>query len=125
MAINQLVPCVSVFKRLGQKRRGEMKSSRLIKEKVNNWIKEFASPSASTQNNLWYGSFILLRMIRCTYLIMQRGRVLKVKEHTIVYTRIKKDDEESIASCNHITTVDGELLRKKMPKIFHLNLKRG
>ncbi|XP_027169542.1 uncharacterized protein LOC113769278 [Coffea eugenioides] len=32
----------------------------------------------------------------------------KVREHTVVYTRPKEDDEESIASCNHITIIDGD-----------------
>nr|XP_027100429.1 uncharacterized protein LOC113719420 [Coffea arabica] len=36
------------------------------------------------------------------------GIELRVREHTVVYTRPKEDDEESIASCNHITLIDGD-----------------
>lgn len=39
--------------------------------------------------------------------------VLKVKEHIIVYTWVKEDDEQSIASCNHITTVEDVTLEEE------------
>ena len=104
---------VSVFKRLGPRREKKFKKSHQIKWRVRKLLEEFEQPSTCRDNTYWYGSLIPSRMRRCTELIIvQCGNVLKVREHTIVHTKSKEDDEENVASCNHITAIDGDLVEE-------------
>ena len=49
-------------------------------------------------------------MTRFTNFIINCDIELKVREYTMVNTRSKEDDEESVVSCNHITTFDNNSL---------------
>ncbi|XP_027155976.1 uncharacterized protein LOC113756536 [Coffea eugenioides] len=54
-----------------------------------------------------FKSIIPSRMRRCINLVIKCGTELNVREHIVVYTRSKEDDEESVVSCNHIILIDG------------------
>ncbi|XP_027122222.1 uncharacterized protein [Coffea arabica] len=68
--------------------------------------KENKAPRVSVFQKL--GPIIPSRMRRCTDLVIKCGIELRVREHTVVYTRPKEYDEESVVSCNHITIIDGD-----------------
>lgn len=85
----------SVFQRLGAKH--QMSKRKMVPAKL------LCSPKGQ-----W--SLIPSRMKRCTDLIVQCGEVLKVKERTIVYTKVKEEDAETrkLASSYHVTFEEGE-----------------
>ncbi|XP_071939172.1 uncharacterized protein [Coffea arabica] len=96
---------VSVFKRLGSQRKQKPQNSHRSKGKMAKSLQNLEEPSDCPHK---FGSIIPSRMKRCTDLVIKCGTELRVREHTVVYTRPKEDDEESVASCNHITLIDGD-----------------
>ncbi|XP_071924992.1 uncharacterized protein [Coffea arabica] len=99
------IPRVSVFKRLGPQKRQKSQNSHKSKGKMAKSLQNLEEPSDCPHK---FGSIIPSRMRRCTDLVIKCGTELRVREHTVVYTRPKEDDEESVASCNHITIIDGD-----------------
>ncbi|XP_071932994.1 uncharacterized protein [Coffea arabica] len=99
------IPRISVFKRLGPQKRQKSQNSHKSKGKMAKSLQNLEEPSDCPHK---FGSIIPSRMRRCTDLVINCGTELRVREHTVMYTRPKEDDEESVASCNHITIIDGD-----------------
>ena len=99
---------VSVFKRLGpQKVKPTNKSAfkRLGVAKYSSTNQKVKRPSCLEEVDAnECRSKIPSRMKRKTTLVVNCDKVLKAKMHTIVQTRCKEEDEESVGSSYHVTT---------------------
>ncbi|XP_071928028.1 uncharacterized protein [Coffea arabica] len=101
---------VSVFKRLEPQSRQKSQNSHKSKERMTKSLKNFEKPSDCPHK---FGSIIPSRMRRYTTLLINCGTELNVREHTVVCTRSKEDDEESVVLYNYITIVDSDSPREE------------
>ena len=95
---------VSVFKRLEPQSRQKSQNSHKSKERMTKSLKNFEKPSDCPHK---FGSIIPSRMNRYITLVINCGIELNVRERTMICTRPKENDEESVALCNYITIFDG------------------
>lgn len=95
----ELTPKASVFERLGP-----LKKKYKCQGNYRRMVEHVHTQEHDSTKN--YPSLIPSRLRRETKLIVSCGEVLSVKTHTIVHTRERDEEEESVGSSHYITIYD-------------------